>query len=162
MSVFIAILNCLDRIKNKIHSYEINASLSPLSGRVSIYGRVKIENPVKVVIGDGSTLNEGVYISGHDFVRIGKFVSISAGAKIITAYLQPEEMQNKASKDIHLSKPVLIGDNTQIGAGAIILPGVEIGSGVIVAAGAVVTKNIEDNVIVAGVPAKIIRYIKCQ
>lgn len=52
-----------------------------------------------------------------------------------------------------------IGEGCLIGIGAIILPRVKIGNNVIVAAGAVVTKNIQDNAVVAGVPAKL-RYLK--
>lgn len=51
----------------------------------------------------------------------------------------------------------IIGANSFVGAGAIIMPGVSIGHNSIVAAGAVVTKNVPPNVIVAGNPAKIIR-----
>ncbi|WP_078083242.1 acyltransferase [Microbulbifer mangrovi] len=52
---------------------------------------------------------------------------------------------------------VVIGRNCFIGARSIIMPGVTIGDSVVVASGAVVTKNVESNVIVAGNPAKVIR-----
>lgn len=52
-----------------------------------------------------------------------------------------------------------IGDNVYIGAGAIIMNPVKIGSNVIIGAGSVVIKDIPDNCIVAGNPAKIIRYL---
>lgn len=54
--------------------------------------------------------------------------------------------------------PITVGHDVWIGAGVIVLNGVKIGNGVIVAAGAVVTKDIPDYAIVAGVPAKIIKY----
>ena len=53
--------------------------------------------------------------------------------------------------------PIVIGDNVWIGMGAMILKGVTIGEGSIIAAGAVVTKDVAPNTIVAGVPAKEIR-----
>jgi acetyltransferase-like isoleucine patch superfamily enzyme len=56
-------------------------------------------------------------------------------------------------------KPILIKRNAWIGAGATILPGVTIGENAIVAAGAVVSKNVPDNTVVGGVPAKEIRTI---
>ncbi len=58
-----------------------------------------------------------------------------------------------------ITKPILIKRNAWIGAGATILPGVTIGENAIVAAGAVVSKDVLANMIVAGVPAKIIKNI---
>lgn len=162
MSLLSFFTRLFTKLQSKVYRSLIKNSLSPSSGNFYVFGRVVIENAKNVTIGSGTTLNEGVYISGHDLVSIGKSVSLSTGAKIITAYLSPEKILYKDKVDIHLSKPVTIGDYSQIGAGAIILPGVTIGIGVIVAAGAVVTKNVEDGVIVAGIPAKIIRDIKCH
>ncbi|MNT68380.1 Maltose O-acetyltransferase [compost metagenome] len=58
-----------------------------------------------------------------------------------------------------LCQPILIKRNAWIGAGATILPGVTIGENAVVAAGAVVSKNVNDNTVVAGIPAKIIKQI---
>ena len=57
------------------------------------------------------------------------------------------------------TKPVVIGDDVWIGANAVILPGVTIGRHCVVAAGAVVTKDVPDNSVVAGVPAKILKQL---
>jgi acetyltransferase-like isoleucine patch superfamily enzyme len=65
------------------------------------------------------------------------------------------------SRRKHLDlKSILIKRNAWIGAGATILPGVTIGENSIVAAGAVVNKDVSDNTIVGGVPAKVIRTIQ--
>ncbi len=56
-------------------------------------------------------------------------------------------------------QPIVIKRNAWIGAGATILPYITIGENAIVAAGAVVTKDVPDNSIVAGVPAKIVKSI---
>lgn len=55
------------------------------------------------------------------------------------------------------TKPVIIGDNVQIGGGVIILPGVTIGNNVVIGAGSVVTKDIPDNKIAYGNPCKVVR-----
>ncbi len=56
-------------------------------------------------------------------------------------------------------QPILIKRNAWIGANATILPGITIGENAIVAAGAVVTKDVPANCVVAGVPAKIVKEI---
>lgn len=149
------VFRAASRLINLIERKALQASI--INGRnVKVFGRAVIENPKKVFLGDDVTINEGVYISGHHEVHIGAGVSLSAGCKIITAYLDKNAMSQKREADIHLSKPVRIGQDTQIGAGAIILPGVIVGERVIVGAGSVVTKNIPDDVVVVGVPARIV------
>ena len=55
-------------------------------------------------------------------------------------------------------KPITIGDNVWFGGNCVVLPGVTIGNNVVVGAGSVVTKDVPDNAVVVGNPAKIIRY----
>ncbi|MBK7009946.1 MAG: hypothetical protein IPH36_15590 [Saprospiraceae bacterium] len=55
-------------------------------------------------------------------------------------------------------KSVVIGDGADIGVGAILLPGATVGRGAVVGAGAVVTGDVPDFAVVAGVPARILRY----
>ncbi|WP_304522377.1 DapH/DapD/GlmU-related protein [Bacteroides sp. GM023] len=56
--------------------------------------------------------------------------------------------------------PVTIGKNVFIGARSIVMKGVTIGDGVVIGAGSVVTKNVPANAIVAGNPAKVIKFIE--
>ena len=61
--------------------------------------------------------------------------------------------------DQEFGLPITVKDNVWIGGNVVILPGVTIGKNSIVAAGAVVTKDVPDNVIVGGNPARVIREI---
>lgn len=63
-------------------------------------------------------------------------------------------------KRLGIGKPVTIGNDVWIGGHSTICPGVTIGNGVVVAAGSVVTKDVPDNVVVGGVPAKVIKQIQ--
>lgn len=63
-------------------------------------------------------------------------------------------------KRLAQAKPVTIGNDVWIGGNCTILPGVTIGNNVIIAAGAVVTKGVPDNCVVAGIPAKKIKELE--
>jgi len=66
---------------------------------------------------------------------------------------------NPAERRATISNPIVIKKGAWIGVGATILPGVTIGENSIVAAGAVVSKDVPDNVIIGGIPAKFIKSI---
>lgn len=59
--------------------------------------------------------------------------------------------------DLEMTAPIMVGDYVYIGVRSIILPGVTIGNNCIIAAGSVVTKNVPDNSVVGGIPAKFIK-----
>ncbi len=65
----------------------------------------------------------------------------------------------KERREKEYGKPVIIGDDVWVGAGALILPGVRIGSRTVIGAGSVVTRDIPDDVFAAGNPCRVIRPI---
>ena len=90
-------------------------------------------------------------------VTIGDDVLLGPNVQIITAGhpIHPETRNSKYEYGL----PITIGDNVWIGAGAIILPGVNIGSNTVIGAGAVVTKDIPDGVVAAGNPCRVLKEI---
>lgn len=90
-------------------------------------------------------------------VRIGENCLLAPGVHIYTAAhpLNPFERASGAE----FGKPVTIGNNVWIGGRAVINPGVTIGDHVVIASGAVVTKDVPNNVVVGGNPAKVIKNI---
>ena len=90
-------------------------------------------------------------------IRIGANCMLAPGVHIYTATHPLGAEERNSGKEF--GKPVTIGDNAWIGGRAIINPGVTIGNNVVIASGAVVTKDVPDNVVVGGNPAKIIKKI---
>lgn len=91
-------------------------------------------------------------------VRIGDNCLMAPGVHIYTAThpLNPTERNS----GLEYGKPVTIGDNVWIGGRVVINPGINIGNNVVIASGAVVTKDVQDNVVVGGNPAKVIKQIE--
>ena len=101
-------------------------------------------------------INAGCCFQDQGGIEIGDNVQIGHQAVIATLNhdLNPEKRWNM------IPAPVKIGNNVWIGSHATILAGVTIGDNSVVAAGAVVTKDVPANVVVGGVPAKILKAIE--
>ncbi|WP_152655856.1 sugar O-acetyltransferase [Oceanobacillus sp. CFH 90083] len=91
-------------------------------------------------------------------IRIGDNCFIAPGVHIYTA-THPLDAKERIS-GAEYGIPVSIGNNVWIGGRSIINPGVHIGNNVVVASGSVVTKDIPDNALVGGNPARIIRWLE--
>ena len=126
---------------------------------VRILDGVQIDKPSLLKIGSRVSINRGVVINAGGGIEIGSDVLIGPNAIIYSqnhAYLDPVI---PVAQQGYVFKRTVIGNNVWIAASAIILPGVHVGSGAVVAAGAVVTKNVEENTVVAGNPARAIKRL---
>ena len=114
-----------------------------------------------IFIGDEVTINENVIIqaSGNAKVVMGNGVSVSYGAIILTA---SRKFENGVYIRDHDNVDIVVKDCAWIGAAAVLLPGVIIGENAVVAAGSIVTKDVPDNTVVAGVPAKPIKKLESK
>ena len=90
-------------------------------------------------------------------VRIGDNCFFAPGVHIYTAAHPLNPYERSAAPEF--GKPISIGNNVWIGGRAVINPGIHIGNNVVVAFGSVVTKDVPNNVVVGGNPAKIIKHI---
>jgi len=123
----------------------------------TIHIGARFYQPKNVVIGQGTIVGDHATLDGRDKLTIGDHVDIAS-----------EVMIFNGEHDIHsenfdpVTAPVIIEDYVFIGPRAIILPGVRIGRGAVVAAGAVVTKDVPDSTIVAGVPAEPIGHRRAK
>ena len=129
------------------------------------FGNQKIQNfEPEIVIGDNCSIGEYVHITACNKITIGnglltgRYVYIgdnSHGSLSLDEAEIPPVRRKLSSKG-----EIKIGNNVWIGDKASILSGVSIGNNVIVAANAVVTKDVPDNCVVAGIPATVVKKIK--
>ncbi len=107
-------------------------------------------------VGKNVFINSGCCFQDQGGIEIGDNALI--GQQVVIATLNHDLQPDKRGNMFPV--PVKIGNNVWIGAKATILPGVTIGNGAVIAAGAVVTKDVPENTVVAGIPARIIKNIQ--
>jgi maltose O-acetyltransferase len=108
-----------------------------------------------VTIGDHCYINRDAYIRSKTV--IGNNVALGPFVRLITDSHEIGPASKRAGANVW--DPITIGDGTWIGASVTVLGGVTIGRGCVIAAGAVVTRDVPDNMLVGGVPAVPIRHL---
>ena len=136
-----------------------------------IQGSVYVCDDGKIEIGDHFFLGPASFIGAINSIVIGKCVIIANDVKIYDNNNHPTDPQAREKMSLGgycnenwswkwaAHSPVVIQDNVWIGQRAMILKGVTIGRGAIVAAGSVVTKDVPPYSIVAGNPAKVVKWL---
>lgn len=112
---------------------------------------------IGVVVGSGCRLINVTFSTEPYLVRIGNHVSATrthfethdGGVWVLRAQ----------HPDIDIVRPISVGDNVYFGYGCIVLPGVSIGDNVIIGAGSIVSRDIPDNSVAVGVPARVIKTV---
>jgi len=108
----------------------------------------------RITIGDGAWIGQQCFLHGAGGITIGRNVGIGPGVKIVTSSHRLDQIERPILKSDLEFAPVVVEDDSDIGTGAILLPGVRVGRGAQVGAGAVVTRDVAERGIVAGVPAR--------
>ena len=108
-----------------------------------------------ITIGRDVFINSGCHFQDQGGIEIGDGALI--GHNVVLATLN-HSLDPAHRKDV-IPAPIHIGRDVWIGANAVILPGVTIGDGAVIAAGAVVTKDVPENTVAGGVPARVIKTI---
>lgn len=136
---------------------QLRGMLGSSGEHVQINQPFRCDYGCNIHVGEDFFANFNFTVLDEAEVRIGSKALIGPNVSIYTACHPLERAERDAF--IEWAEPVTIGDSVWIGGGSTILPGVTIGSNVVVGAGSVVTKDVPDNVVVAGNPAKIIRRL---
>lgn len=125
---------------------------------VYIQPNFNCDNGKNIHVGEDFLTNYNVIILDIAKVTIGDYCMIGPNT-LITTVGHPLNEKGRREK-MAKGEPVTIGNDVWIGGNCTILPGVTIGNNVVIAAGAVVPKDVPDNCIVGGVPAKVIKELE--
>lgn len=120
-------------------------------------------NPVKYAKKIGVNFGEGLHLYGKIawstepwLITLGNNVHITQGVRFICHDGGTLLFRDRVP-DLEITKPITVGDNVYIGNNVLIMPGVTIGSNVVIGAGAIVSRDIPDNSVAVGVPARVIK-----
>ena len=124
-----------------------------VDGNFSVYAGsyIRVAPNGKLIL-HGGFVNENVQITAGSVVEIGS--DFTCGRDVV---IRSYDGHKIAYDGYQISEPIKIGNHVWVGQGATILKGVNIGDGAIIAAGAIVTKDVPDGCIAAGVPAKVVK-----
>lgn len=138
---------------NLIRGFLIKAFIGSSGKKLQIAPRVTINNPEKLHVGNNCYISHNVYINAKGKIILDDNVIIGPMSVLATTN---HIFENGVVKNKGISKPIHIKKGTWCASHVVVTSGVTIGEGSLVAAGSVVTKNVENNIIVGGVPAKFI------
>jgi len=139
--------------KERLHELE-NELFNGFQGEGSfITPPMYIDCASQVHIGKNVYINHNLTMMSLGSIIIDDGVMIGPGTSLLTVNHEPKNIRVVMAKPIHIKKNAWIGGDVRI------LPGVTIGENAIVGTGSIVTKDVPDNTIVVGVPAKIIKTI---
>lgn len=136
MTIFKRIHHAILKRRNPLAYAKLVGVSFPMGG-VHLYGKIDWSTePWIITLGNNVHITDGVHFITHD------------GGTLIFRQIVP---------DLEITKPITVGNDVYIGNNVIILPGVTIGNNVVIGAGAVVSKDIPDNSVAVGVPARVIK-----
>ena len=128
--------------------------------------KTPLKNAIKkgVKVGYGCEFYDDIIWGSEPYlIEIGNNVRITKGVSFMThdggVWVIRNLQRKEKDKDIDVFGKIIVGNNVHIGWDAIIMPGVKIGNNCIIAAGTIVTKDVLDNSVVDGIPAKRIESI---
>lgn len=148
-------LNCEYHTDDEIRKIFSELTSQPVNETLNLVPPFHTDCGKNIHIGENVFINANCTMQDQGGIFIGDNVLIGHNACILTLN-HNEDPQKRANM---LPSPVKIGNGAWLGSNVTVLPGVTIGDGAIIAAGAVVTKDVEANTIVAGIPAKVIRKV---
>lgn len=131
--------------------------------KITLHNNTRLKHDI-IIQGSGEfTLGENSYVSSYSVIGVNERITIGANVMIANSVSIRDTDHNFSGNQTNMinqgivTRPIVIEDNVWIGHGVVITKGVTIKTGSVIAANAVVTKDVPANVIVGGVPARILK-----
>ncbi|MGI3780723.1 MAG: acyltransferase [Janthinobacterium lividum] len=146
-----------DVLGRRARVWLLRAAGADLARGAMLHGGTFITRPGRLVVGKGSFVSRSCYLDLEADLVLGDHVTVGHGTSFVTTRhrLGPPELRCGTFS----GEAITVGDGAWLGANVTVLPGVTIGNGAVVAAGAVVVADVPSNVLVAGVPARVLRAL---
>ena len=148
-------LNCEYHTESEIKEIFSELTSQPINNSLRLIPPFHTDCGKNIHIGENVFINSNCTMQDQGGIFIGDNVLIGHNACLLT--LNHNEDPKKRPKPI--PAPIKIGNGAWLGSNVTVLPGVTIGDGAIIAANAVVTKDVDADTIVAGIPAKVVRKV---
>lgn len=156
-------INILGRLRLNTNCFQENGRVTNLRmderSSLTVHGNFDVFYGGDIICFAGSHLELGSgFVNSNLILRCTKEIVIGDNVAIShNVTIMDSDAHEIIRAGYEKTQPIVIGNHVWIGSGAMVLKGVEIGNGAIVAAGAVVTRSVPENCMVAGVPAQVIR-----
>lgn len=151
----------LDRLIDNARTKRMKSLFRHCGNNVRIEPTCFVIVPENLIVGENTSISSYTTIYATYGVKIGSNCLISSNCGI-SSYNHVSNSNNRVrdvEEDKNFSKPVTIGNNVWVGMNACILPGVTIGNNAIIGSGSVVTKDVPENEIWAGNPARCLKKL---
>jgi len=130
-----------------------------VAGKINIRDYIEIQAKGEVRFGNGCGINSFSRIIAFEKIHLGNNVSIAQFVSILDHDHDLSLVNNQLNLKEFTTSPIIIGNNVWLGDKVTITKGVKIGNNVVIGANSVVTKDIPDNSLAAGIPARVLKTI---
>lgn len=148
-------LNCEYHTEDEIREIFSELTSQPVNETLRLVPPFHTDCGKNIHLGENVFINANCTMQDQGGIYIADNVLIGHNACLLTL----NHNENPEKRGNLLPSPIRIGKGAWLGSNVTVLPGVSIGDGAIIAAGAVVTKDVDENTIVAGIPAKVVRKV---
>jgi maltose O-acetyltransferase len=157
-TILLTVPRVLKGLRRRLRTFYYSRVMKSMGKGCAVCDGVLIVNAQHISLGNNVSLCERVLLQACEgaTISLGTHVTLSYGSMILTGGI---DLEDRICRTRHKTAPVVIEDNACVCSRAVILPGVTIGRSAIVAPGSLVIRDVPRDVIVSGVPARVVHKL---